>query len=96
MKIFKNYPLEFDTMSMFRWMNIIAQNENLNITIFYGLVNSNELSETYEIETFNLMKEMQYNDGFGLSSASLYINSYNYSNMLRILFVSLINLMFLL
>jgi len=82
LKAKKSFPPGFDFFSMFRWMSLVSQNEKKTFKIFYGLDDSEDLSDNYIFDDFYFAREVEFTDGYGLES-----NAYKFNTNIFITFL---------
>jgi hypothetical protein len=68
----KAYPENFDTMTMFKWMDFTSSFLKENVTAFYGKFDKN-IHEGFYLEDVLFSKTIVYKDGNGLSDTSYFL-----------------------
>jgi len=86
LKVEKNYTLGFDRFGMFRWFDIISQNDKKEIVVFHGQENSDDLAQSYSTNNLKFFKEVFFMDGYGLESNACLFRLNIYLVILNILF----------
>jgi len=70
----KDYPQNFDNITMFKWMDFSAEVFKENVTAFYGICN--ESLDEFSLEDANYYDTVIFRDGAGLSNNSKFLNFY--------------------
>ena len=65
----KNYPVNFDRMTMLKWMEFTAVNLKLNVTVFYGMKDPT-FDQQFSLQDCYYSQSAIFKDGIGINNNS--------------------------
>ena len=70
-----SYPEKFDNITMFNWVNYVANDMEHSVTGFYGIVDSSSDWNTFSENNLEYYGTLAYADGAGLSDEGVYLSN---------------------
>ena len=73
----KSYPVFFDNITMFNWINYVGNDMEQNVSGFYGITDSLENIKSFSSNDTLYYKTIAYEDGSGISDENIFYLSFN-------------------